>query len=390
MDQSSDSRKKILFISYMYLDYHMCKVSRFNILEQLSIIGHQTFLYAACINKKDIKESSMNFTQFYSSVPGVQILNFIVYQLKSLFKIPYIIFNNKIDVVICDINSTPSILHLLILKKLRIIDTVFILDFRSNILHSRKNRLQTFLKRIYLKAFIKISSILYDGFTFITDSIKKHIEKVYNVAFKKSTIWSSAVSDNFLAKKRMIKNFKFIILHHGSLERGRGIMRLINAMHLIKPVIMDSVELAIAGNGSLTKAINHESLKNDSHVKFYGQLEENEVINLIDSASICVVPFDNSVANATSSPLKLMEYISRDKIILATQLENFKTNFKDYNGLYFFNTNEPKDIALLIEELIINYNQYLSKKLNNGSEIIRKNYTWSIQAKKIDTFLKTL
>ena len=85
-----------------------------------------------------------------------------------------------------------------------------------------------------------------------------------------------------------------------------------------------------------------------------------------------------------------MEYISRDKIILATQLENFKTNFKDYNGLYFFNTNEPKDIALLIEELIINYNQYLSKKLNNGSEIIRKNYTWSIQAKKIDTFLKTL
>ena len=140
----------------MYLDYHMCKVSRFNILEQLFKLGHKTFLYAACINIKDVEESSKYFIQFYSSVPGIQILNFIVYQIKSLFKIPYIIFSNKIDVVICDINSTPSILHLLILKKLRIIDTVFILDFRSNILHSRTNKLQTFLKTLYLILIIKI------------------------------------------------------------------------------------------------------------------------------------------------------------------------------------------------------------------------------------------
>ena len=114
MNQSGHNQKKILFISYIYLDYHMCKVSRFNILEQLFKLGHKTFLYAACINKKDVEESSKYFIQFYSSVPGIQILNFIVYQIKSLFKIPYIIFNNKIDVVICDIISTPSILHLLI------------------------------------------------------------------------------------------------------------------------------------------------------------------------------------------------------------------------------------------------------------------------------------
>ena len=390
MNQSGHNQKNILFISYMYLDYHMCKVSRFNILEQLFILGHKTFLYAACINKKDVEESELNFTQFYSSVPGIQILNFIVYQLKSLFKIPYIIFNNKIDVVICDMNSTPSILHLLILKKLRIIDTVFILDFRSNILHSRKNRLQTFLKTMYLTLFIKISSIMYDGFTFITDSIKSHIEKAYNVTFKKSTVWSSAVSDNFLLKIKKIKNSKFIILHHGSLERGRGVMRLINAMPLIKPNIIDGIELAIAGNGSLIKEIKNESLKKDNHLKFYGQLEQAEIIDLIDSVSICVVPFDNSIANATSSPLKLMEYIARDKIILATPLDNFKKDFKHYSGLHFLDSNEPKDIALLIEELILNYNQYLSKKLNDGSEIISKNYTWSIQAKKIDNFLKEL
>ena len=102
------------------------------------------------------------------------------------------------------------------------------------------------------------------------------------------------------------------------------------------------------------------------------------------------MPFDNSIANATSSPLKLMEYIARDKIILATPLDNFKKDFKHYSGLHFLESNEPKDIALLIEKVILNYNQYLSKKLNDGPDIISKNYIWSIQAKKIDNFLKEL
>tara|TARA_B100000900_G_scaffold416237_1_gene450405 strand:- start:3470 stop:4642 length:1173 start_codon:yes stop_codon:yes gene_type:complete len=390
MNQSKHNQKNILFISYMYLDYHMCKVSRFNILEQLFILGHKTFLYAACINKNDVEKSSKNFTQFYSSVPGIQILNFIVYQLKSLFKIPYIVLNNKIDVVICDMNSTPSILHLLILKKMKIIDTTFVLDFRSNILHSRKNRLQTFLKKIYLSLFIKISSIMYDGFTFITDSIKNHIEKTYNATFNKSTVWSSAVSDNFLVKNETINNSKFTILHHGSLEKGRGVMRLINAVPMIKSDIRETIELAIAGNGSLIDEIKKKSLKKEYRIKFYGQLEQVEIIDLIDSASICIIPFDNSVANVTSSPLKLMEYVARDKIILVTQLDNFKKDFKHYSGLYFLDSNDSKDIALSIENSILNYNDYLSKKLNDGKGIIKKNYTWLIQAKKINNFLKEL
>ena len=135
MENSLSKQKKILFISYMYLDYHMCKVSRFNILDQLNELGYKTYLYAACINKNDVKKGSGQFKLYFSSVPGLQILNFVIYQFKSIFKIPYIIYNQKIDIVMCDINSTPSLLPLLILKKLRLIKTIFILDFRSNILH---------------------------------------------------------------------------------------------------------------------------------------------------------------------------------------------------------------------------------------------------------------
>tara|TARA_B100000927_G_C16452146_1_gene464325 strand:- start:1118 stop:1813 length:696 start_codon:yes stop_codon:yes gene_type:complete len=231
---------------------------------------------------------------------------------------------------------------------------------------------------------------MYDGFTFITDSIKNHIEKTYNATFNKSTVWSSAVSDNFLVKNETINNSKFTILHHGSLEKGRGVMRLINAVPMIKSDIRETIELAIAGNGSLIDEIKKKSLKKEYRIKFYGQLEQVEIIDLIDSASICIIPFDNSVANVTSSPLKLMEYVARDKIILVTQLDNFKKDFKHYSGLYFLDSNDSKDIALSIENSILNYNDYLSKKLNDGKGIIKKNYTWLIQAKKINNFLKEL
>lgn len=373
----------------MYLDYHLCKVSRFNILKELSRIGHKTSLYAACINKKDIQVPK-DFEQFYSSVPGIQILNFISYQLKSFFKIPYILSKNKIDVVICDLNSTPSILPLLILRRLKLINITFILDFRSNILHSRKNKLQSLLQSIYLKLFIKLSNFLYDGFTFITRDIKDHIEKLYNVKFNKFTIWSSAVSNNFLVNSRKVNSQKFIILHHGSLEKGRGVMRLIDSIPLIKLNLKNNIELRIAGNGSLVDKIKEKSSIEEYKLHFYGQIEQNEIVDLIDSANICIVPFDNSVANATSSPLKLMEYVARNKVIFATKLSNFEEDFRDYSSLYFLKSNKPEEIASAIEKSILNYSDYLSNNLNDGTDIIRKSYTWEIQAKKIDNFLTTL
>ncbi len=181
----------------MYLDSHLCKVSRFSILDELYKLDNKCHLHAAAISKNNIS-SKKNINLSYVLLPGIQILNFIVYQIKSFFIIPKLIYSNNINYVICDINSTPSIIFLLLLKKLRIIKVNFILDFRSNILHKRKNKIQNFLKTVYLFFILKLSKLLYDRFTFITPSFKNYIENSYNLEFSKSIFWSSAVSDDFL------------------------------------------------------------------------------------------------------------------------------------------------------------------------------------------------
>lgn len=378
--------KNILFVSYMFLDSHLCKQSRFSILKSLSKKGNKTFLYAAHINKKNIVKTNI-FHQTSISLPGIQLINFITYQVKSFFIIPKIIFNNNIDVVICDINSTPSIIPLLILKKFKLIKTTFILDFRSNILHSRKNVIQNILKGIYLRIMINISFFLYEKFTFITFSFKSHIEKKFNITYKNFTVWSSGVDKKFLTKTEKIENQKFTIIHHGSLEKGRGIMRLIESMSLLNKELNNKVVLKIAGVGSLDKKISELSKNSKYKLKFYGEINHADIIAFIDMGDIGIVPFDNSIANKTSSPLKVVEYVARNRTILATKLKNFENNFSNYSSIYYMNNNSSKDIARAIENIINNYDNIKKNNLGDGQMLIRKKYTWDAQAKKIIKFI---
>ena len=384
-------KKNILFISYMYLDSHLCQISRLSILEELSNLDNKCYLHAAAISNKSIIDKK-NIGLSYVLLPGIQLLNFIVYQIKSFFIIPKIIHKNNIKYVICDINSTPSIILLLLLKKLRIIKINFILDFRSNILHKRKNRIQNFFKSIYLFFILKLSKLLYDSFTFITPSFKNFIENSYSLQFSKFIFWSSAVSDDFLyfPKELSKKNQnKFVLFHHGSLEPGRGIIKLIQSLPIISNNENIDIELVIAGSGSLEKKIEKLSFNNKYNLTFLGRISHQKVIKQIDNANLCVVPFENSIGNSTSSPLKVMEYVSRNKIILASALPNFLNDFTSYTGLFFMKKNDPQSIANSVSKCISNYENLIPKE-NEGQKLIRNNFTWEIQAKKINIFLNEL
>ena len=84
-----------------------------------------------------------------------------------------------------------------------------------------------------------------------------------------------------------------------------------------------------------------------------------------------------------------MEYVSRNKIILATELPNFLKDFTGYSGLFFMSNNNPKSIAQSVLKCISNYENFKPKE-NEGQKLIKNNFTWEIQAKKIDVFLNEL
>ena len=166
-------------------------------------------------------------------------------------------------------------------------------------------------------------------------------------------------------------------------------MRLIDAMKYLNNNLSDKITLKIAGSGNLEDDIKSLSIKKEYKLQFLGIIDHKDIVSLIDSADLCIVPFDNSIGNATSSPLKLMEYVARNKSIIATKLENFLNDFKDYDSLYYIKNNNPKSIAESIDRYIFNYKNYPKGISNQGQMLIKKKFTWKIQAKKIDNFLET-
>ena len=67
----------------------------------------------------------------------------------------------------------------------------------------------------------------------------------------------------------------------------------------------------------------------------------------------------------------------------------FLNNFENYSGLFFMDNNNPKTIAKSVSNCIKNYKNYIPRE-NEGKELIRDNFTWKIQANKINLFLNKL
>ena len=59
----------------------------------------------------------------------------------------------------------------------------------------------------------------------------------------------------------------------------------------------------------------------------------------------------------TSSPLKLMEYVSLNKPVIATQLQSFKKAFSNLNGILYINDNSSEEIIKGIDELLTDFSK---------------------------------
>lgn len=180
----------------------------------------------------------------------------------------------------------------------------------------------------------------------------------------------------------MIINHKINIAYVGILSEVRLIHKLLDA---IKDF---NVTLHIAGAFDSeryeTKIKNHPSFKK---VKLYGYLDSGDVYKVINKSDFCLLPLKDIESYRTSLPVKLFEYMSQGKFVLA---QNFKT---------ISNIVKKHDCGLLIDfqktnEIItaINYSIKNLKKIKNkglsGIEAVRKEYNWNSEFKRLEKFYK--
>ncbi len=172
---------------------------------------------------------------------------------------------------------------------------------------------------------------------------------------------------------------KKILLYQGGIQEGRGLENLIEAMKYV-----DEGILVLIGNGKLKdKLFNHVNLL-DLHdrVRFLPAVPLDELRKYTASATIGFQVVQNTCFNHYSAlSNKLFEYIMAEVPVIATSgLPEIERVIKKDGCGVVVDTSDPKNIALTVEKLLSDKNQY--DKCKQACVIAKEKYYWKKEENK--------
>jgi len=282
----------------------------------------------------------------------------------------------------------------MVLSKLRLIKTKFVLDIRS-IPVEVHDPIERIMERVY-QLVVSLANLFLDGVTVISPLMKKQICDEYSIDESNVGVWSSGVSLEIFNSDTIepinephFCNKELIVMYHGTLSHNRGLQETVKAINLLK-TRYPGIVFIILGDGkakdeleSLIKELNLEK-----NVFLHEPVPYEDVPKHIASCDIGILPFPNLNWWRVSSPLKLMEYLAMGKSVIVTNIEAHREVLNNSSCGVFIKSHEPEEIAEGIEKAYHLRNK-LRKMGKIGRELVIRKYTWEKQAENLINFLET-
>jgi len=321
---------------------------------------------------------------FYTSILSVFLP---IYIIKS--KPDFIIYDPNVDIL----SSIPS----LIVSKFRKVH--FVLDVRS--VPVETVGIRGFLYRFWFAASVLIAKELFDGMTIITPLMRKEICNNFGIDVEKVGVWTCGASPvifnpkNYTSQKAKLKSQlgfseKFVVFYHGSFSATRGIIETIKAMKIIKRKYPDVV-LFLRGSGpiipTMKELIKTEELQDTIFI--HDPVSHNEVPKFIEMGDVCIVPLPNNSYWRFQCPVKLLEYLAMEKVIIATDIPAHRSIINKEKCIVYIPSIEPQIIAKSIEYAYKN-KEKLEEWGKSGRTVILENYTMGKVARDLEDYLLSI
>lgn len=221
----------------------------------------------------------------------------------------------------------------------------------------------------------------------ITQSLKNYYEVSYKIKSEDLCVLpdgADPVSDHSdeIESKNWVKTNKLAVGYIGSFHKGKGMEKLLELIPLYNEVSYHIV-------GGTEKQIQEakERVNVYSNVFFYGFLPQKEAEKIRNNCDVLLAPYGSKVGSVGSSeisqwmsPLKIFEYMSSGKPIVATDLPVLREVLNESN-------------SILVQDSDINGWVYALKKLEDANlraklgtqakQDFINNYTWDARAKKL-------
>ncbi len=176
--------------------------------------------------------------------------------------------------------------------------------------------------------------------------------------------------------KQKYKN-KRILFYMANLNIASYLDEILLALSSIK---YKYIILLIAGGGPLLNYYKKISckLKMENKVEFLGAKKQKELIKYILAADVCLVYYKNIPVNKYRASMKLREYLTLKKQVIANNVGEMK----EFNNFIILSKSNLKDFAKCIKNKI----NSLDKINKKGYKYILNNYNWEKEVKNFYNF----
>jgi glycosyltransferase involved in cell wall biosynthesis len=185
-------------------------------------------------------------------------------------------------------------------------------------------------------------------------------------------------------QKKSSRNKKYI-LYVGHIDREKGLFDLLECAKDVCNVLKD-VTFLIAGSGRDLNSLKRKTKKLGltQRVKFLGQIEKKEVVNLYQDVDLFVFPSYHE-----GLPTALLEAMSCGLPVIATDVRGNREIISDKKNGIIVPPRNPKKLAETI--IMLMDDAKLRKTISiNAKETVRKNYSWDAITDKYINLYKLL
>jgi glycosyltransferase involved in cell wall biosynthesis len=118
-------------------------------------------------------------------------------------------------------------------------------------------------------------------------------------------------------------------------------------------------------------------------------VDQVEVPKFISMCDIAVVPLPDHPYWRFQSPLKLLEYLAMEKVVVVTDIPAHRAVIGEAKCGIYISSIRPGEIAKAIEYAYLNKN-FLKEQGKIGREIVQREYTWEKVAENLENYVLSI
>lgn len=338
------------------------------------------------ILNKELLNFNKNINIVFVKTLAIPILGLVYSHISYFFEVISNIKRNKVKTIIIYNFGSLNLLILIYLKfflpKVKIINNIEDISILSAKDFSFKSE-DNLLQQIFFSFSMKFTAFMSNAYLVPTERFFSYLPEKKN-----KLVITGCIRVKKFVEKTSIQNLEFLFA--GKIAFEHGVKEFVDCLKLYDTENNKlDIKFHVTGTGPKTDWLTEQlkSIKNID-VKYYGFVSNKEYKDILDKVSVCIAlqKPDGRHANF-KTPSKVYEYLGNSKIVIATNVGDFKEIGSDIIRIC-----EPFTIFNLksiINELILKKDEVnqLSKKINTYAY---SHYDYSNINKKIESLINEI